>query len=105
MAAFFASSGTSKSGSPIERLIGSFIEAARSKTLRMPEASTALARRETKEERSRMRALLIREGDETMRRVKRENVKRDKAGRARSRFTFYVSLISPLLLLRRRRCR
>ena len=39
-------SGTSKSGRPIERLIGSFIFAARSKTLRMPEASTPWARRE-----------------------------------------------------------
>src|SRR3954469_14336355 len=47
MAASLAASGTSKSGSPIERLIGSFIFAARSKTLRMPEASTARARDET----------------------------------------------------------
>ena len=46
MAASFAGSGTSKSGSPIDRLIGSFIFAARSKTLRMPEASTPWARRE-----------------------------------------------------------
>src|SRR6185437_1197518 len=47
MAAVLAISGTSKSGSPIDRLIGSFIFAARSKTLRMPEASTPSARRET----------------------------------------------------------
>ena len=46
MAAVLAIGGTSKSGSPIDRLIGSFIFAARSKTLRMPEASTANARRE-----------------------------------------------------------
>src|SRR5688500_15827500 len=41
-------SGTSKSGRPIEKLIGSFIFAARSKTLRMPEASTPLERAERK---------------------------------------------------------
>ena len=46
IAADLTISGTSKSGSPIERLIGSFIFAARSNTLRMPEASTAWARRE-----------------------------------------------------------
>src|ERR1019366_3141123 len=44
IAAVFTTSGTSKSGSPIDRLIGSFILAARSKTLRIPEASTAKAR-------------------------------------------------------------
>src|SRR3954468_3149441 len=48
IAACLATSGTSKSGRPIERLIGSFIFAARSKTLRMPEASTPSARLETK---------------------------------------------------------
>src|SRR5215471_15184307 len=37
-------SGTSKSGCPIEKLIGSFIFAARSKTLRMPLESKALVR-------------------------------------------------------------
>src|SRR5262245_35411116 len=36
--------GTSKSGCPIEKLIGSFILAARSKTLRMPLESKALVR-------------------------------------------------------------
>src|SRR5665213_1618966 len=46
IAASLAASGTSKSGRPIEKLIGSFILAARSKTLRMPEASTPKARRE-----------------------------------------------------------
>src|SRR5436190_15565357 len=48
IAARLARSGTSKSGRPIEKLIGSFILAARSKTLRMPEASTPRARAETK---------------------------------------------------------
>src|SRR5581483_11181884 len=46
IAASLMGSGTSKSGRPIDRLIGSFIFAARSKTLRMPDASTACARRE-----------------------------------------------------------
>src|SRR5205823_8932834 len=46
IAADLAISGTSKSGRPIDRLIGSFILAARSKTLRMPEASTPWARAE-----------------------------------------------------------
>src|SRR2546421_1787264 len=46
MAACLACWGTSKSGRPIDRLIGSFIFAARSKTLRIPEASTPWARAE-----------------------------------------------------------
>src|SRR5579884_177429 len=54
MAASLATSGTSKSGSPIDRLIGSFIFAARSKTLRMPEASTPSARCEMYSEAERM---------------------------------------------------
>src|SRR5258708_6035718 len=54
IAASLMASGTSKSGRPIDRLIGSFIFAARSKTLRMPEASTPIARWEMYFERSRM---------------------------------------------------
>src|SRR5207237_2962103 len=44
MQASFTGSGTSKSGWPIEKLIGSFIFAARSKTLRMPLESKARVR-------------------------------------------------------------
>ena len=44
MAAALTGSGTSKSGCPIERLIGSFIALARSNTLRMPEASMCFIR-------------------------------------------------------------
>src|SRR3954469_14693863 len=44
MQASLIESGTSKSGWPIEKLIGSFIFAARSKTLRMPLESKALVR-------------------------------------------------------------
>src|SRR6478672_2144256 len=44
IAASLATSGTSKSGWPIEKLIGSFIFAARSKTLRMPLESKARVR-------------------------------------------------------------
>jgi hypothetical protein len=42
MAARLAGSGTSKSGRPIERLIGSFIALDMSNALRMPEASMDL---------------------------------------------------------------
>src|SRR5688500_4973283 len=44
MQASFTLCGTSKSGWPIERLIGSFIFAARSNTLRMPLVSKLLVR-------------------------------------------------------------
>src|SRR5580765_1486064 len=64
MAASLAISGTSKSGRPIEKLIGSFILAARSKTLRMPEASTAWARWEVK---SRMKPEAASQKPEEMR--------------------------------------
>src|SRR6476619_6578211 len=57
IAASLATSGTSKSGSPIDRLIGSFIFAARSKSLRIPEASTPCARRELKSEGERIRGV------------------------------------------------
>ena len=53
IAARFSSSGTGKSGWPIERLIGSLRCAARSKTLRIPLASIERARRERSLERSR----------------------------------------------------
>src|SRR5688572_12459147 len=54
MAAALTGSGTSKSGRPIERLIGSLSLAARSKTFRMPEASTPSARFEMKSPVERM---------------------------------------------------
>ncbi len=44
MAAALAGSGTSKSGRPIDRLIGSFIDLAMSNALRMPEASMCFIR-------------------------------------------------------------
>ena len=44
IAAAFTGSGTSKSGSPIDRLIGSFIVLAISNALRMPEASMCCIR-------------------------------------------------------------
>src|SRR5258708_6579990 len=80
MAAFLAISGTSKSGRPIERLIGSFIFAARSKTLRMPDASTAKARSETKSVIERIR--VMEKG-----KWQKENGKTGRGGR----FHFHVS--------------
>ena len=44
MAAAFTEPATSKSGRPIDRLIGSFIARAISKALRMPEASMCCIR-------------------------------------------------------------